>query len=96
MKVELSELAELDIAGILVYTLEEFGQLQQEKYFELIKEGLQILATFPNVGHMRRDLKFGLLAYPVGEHLLIYEIHEQVSVIVVRVLHSRMDFSGKF
>ena len=95
MKVELSEVAEQDIEGILVYTLEEYAHMQQEKYFALIKEGLEILATFPNVGHTRRDMASGLMAYPVGEHLLIYEIHDKASIIVMRVLHSRMDFSDK-
>lgn len=95
MKVELSEDAEADMTGILVYTLQEFGPGKVEKYFALLREGLEIISNFLLAGHTRRDLPYSLLAYPIGEHILIYEVVNKSSIIVYRILHSRMDFSGK-
>ncbi len=95
MTVELSGEAEADLTGILVYTLNEFGPTQLEKYFKVIKEGLHYISKFPNSGHIRRDIPYSLVAYPVGEHLVIYKVADKTSILVIRILHSRMDFSNK-
>ncbi len=95
MKVVLAEVAENDIAGMLVYLIQKYGSTQMNNHVNHLNEALHFLSTVPDAGYIRRDVGHGRLAYPVGEHLLIYEIHDKASIIVMRVLHSRMDFSGK-
>jgi len=95
MKLVFSSKAEEDFVGILSYTISEFGPAQAQKYLELIDAALISLTRSPRLGHKRRDLPSHLFAYPVSQHLLIYKIENNKSIIILRVLHSRMDFSDR-
>lgn len=60
-----------------------------------LKKDWKLFLRPPNIGHKRRDLPGKLLVYPVGQHLIIYTIEMKERIAVLRVLHSRMDFSDR-
>jgi len=95
MKLVFTRKAEEDLIGILSHTISEFGPGQAQKYLVLMDSALISLTISPSLGHKRRDLPSHLFAFPVGQHLLIYKIENNKSIIVLRVLHSRMDFSDR-
>ncbi len=95
MKVVLAEVVEKDIAGMLVYLMQKYGTKEVVIQANKLNEALEFLSTVPDAGYIRRDVGHGRLAYPVGEYLLIYEIRDEASIILMRVLHSSMDFSSK-
>ncbi|MDZ4710597.1 MAG: type II toxin-antitoxin system RelE/ParE family toxin [Saprospiraceae bacterium] len=95
MRLVITRKAELDLIGILQYTIAAFGPVQAQKYSVLVDEGLSLILKSPGPGHKRRDIPANLLVFPVGQHLLIYRLDTIQRIVVVRVLHSRMDFSDR-
>ena len=94
-----TEQAEEDVAGILRYTLERWGEQQYWEYAALIEEALVAVAQDPLRGRSRPETRAGMLAFHVKQpgrnarHVLFYA-HDAVRdrVTVVRVLHDSMDF----
>lgn len=84
-----------DLIDIQQYTFQKFGESQLLKYELLLNEALILIQTNPNIGHTRPDIPNEYLAWPVGEHILIYRM-EEVVIYLVRVLHNRMDFRFQF
>lgn len=94
MKLILSRLAAIDLFEIFRDTIATFGQVQAEKYYRLILETFDLLIENPAAGHQRRDLSSTYLAFPVGQHIIVYRFDFNLKeVIIMRVFHSRMDFT---
>ena len=92
--VKLSSKAADDIADILQYTGEHWGEAQFEIYAEKIDKALQTIGENFALGHTRDDLPSTHLAYLVGSHVIIYrpmpnKAHAE-SIGIVRILHQRM------
>ena len=97
LPIKLSPKAYDDLVLILVYTKKEYGEAQTNKYKNLILSGINLIGKMPYIGHTRIDLPSSFLAYSVGQHILIYKIREgQNEVTIIRILHSRMDFTSRF
>jgi toxin ParE1/3/4 len=90
MRFVLSPRAQADIDDIWAYTIEHWGERQAEIYIRLIKAAVDAIATDPDVGRPCDDVRPGYRRYAVGSHLLFYRV-TAAAVIVVRILHQRMD-----
>ena len=90
MKLVVSPRAQADIDDIWEYTVRRWGERQAETYIGLIKEGVDVIAENPAVGRPCDDVRPGYRRYPVGSHVLFYRVREE-DVVVVRILHQRMD-----
>ena len=90
--VVLSELAALDLADILQYTLEQWGERQMNVYSAKLERGLHQLARTPRIGKARDDRYPGCRCYAVEHHLVLYEIVER-AVRIARFFHEREDVS---
>jgi plasmid stabilization system protein ParE len=53
--VVVSDLAELDLADILQYTLETWDAAQMDRYAEKLEHGLTLLPANPLLGKRRED-----------------------------------------
>lgn len=95
MRLFITRKAEQDLLGIMHFTLLEFGAAQVQKYSSLMDEGFKLILKSPSLGHKRRDLPGHMLVFPVGQHLIIYTIEAKQGIVILRVLHSRMDFSDR-
>ena len=91
-KLLLAEKASADLSDIYLYTLKAFGQNQADRYHAMLIELLLTIQGTPSLGHSRRDIPERCLAFIVGQHIVIYRI-DNSTVFVLRVLHSRMDFT---
>lgn len=92
-KLRFSALADQDIEDIYLYSVRKWGKRQAEAYVDGIKTSAESIAIFPNVGReykTRKGLKFRW--YASGRHFLFYRI-ERSGILIVRILHARMDFS---
>jgi len=87
-RLELTDAARLDFDDILLYTLLRWGEQQMNDYSDLIDRAFASIEANPNVAatHAVVDYK----CFRAGEHLIFYRVH-QMTVFVVRILHSRMD-----
>ena len=89
-EVRKSTLAEDDLIEIWLFSYEQWGELQAEKYFDEIERGIDRLADNPELGKPCDYIREGYRELSLGEHVVYYTI-EASSIHVIRVLHGRMD-----
>ena len=85
----LSPRAEQDIENILRYTGEQWGENQIPTYRDKLIGALETVLTIPNSGHTTAELPETHRLFPVGSHVIVYRVQENV-VGVIRILHKRM------
>ena len=90
MKYQLTEEAAKDVDKILAYSVNSFGMAQTEHYFVALKECIELLADNPNIGHSAEDILPEYLRFPYESHVIFYK-RLASSILVVRILHERMD-----
>ncbi len=90
MKYQLTDEAAKDVEGILTYSVINFGLAQTEHYFEELKECIELLAENPNIGYGAEDILPEYLRFPYESHVIFYK-RLSSSILVVRILHERMD-----
>lgn len=90
MSYQLTVEAARDIEGILDRSIKSFGSAQTEHYFEALKECIELLSDNPNIGHSAEDILPDYLRFPHESHVIFYKILSS-SILVVRILHERMD-----
>jgi toxin ParE1/3/4 len=87
-----------DIIEVLKYTRERWGAAQAREYAELIKEALVAIASDPQCGKSRNEVRPGILAHHISQrgrparHILFYRINATGTVEIVRLLHDAMAF----
>jgi toxin ParE1/3/4 len=90
--------AKQDIAEVLRYTKERWGDAQAREYRDLVKEALTAIALNPQCGKVRDELRPGMRSHHIKQpgrnarHILFYRITTDEAVQVVRFLHDSMDF----
>jgi len=82
--------AQDDFEAIRLYTRQEWGDQQEAIYKAAILQALTTLGENPALGRLRRDLADDLRAYLVRQHVIYYRATDD-AVIIVRILHGRMD-----
>jgi toxin ParE1/3/4 len=102
----LSRAAEQDVEAILRDTRRTFGTGQRNRYAEIIRVGIEMIATEPDRPGSRqrsdvhpeiRSFHLDLAAGRIGAtaHHLFYLKQEiadgEVGIVVLRILHERMD-----
>ncbi|MGO1659488.1 MAG: type II toxin-antitoxin system RelE/ParE family toxin [Marinobacter sp.] len=89
-KLSVTPKAESDLIGIWVYTYEEWGVDQADKYLDQLDEGMKQLINHPSLGADYTHVFPGYRRLQVEHHAVFYQVLEP-EVVVVRVLHEDMD-----
>jgi toxin ParE1/3/4 len=87
-----SRLADIDLETIAEASLEEWGQQRTEAYIRSLNDTFQRIVMFPDIGKRAAFIRPGLMQLPCGRHTIFY-MKAVSGIIIVRVLHERMDFS---
>jgi toxin ParE1/3/4 len=93
-----SSRAKRDIADVLRYTKERWGEPKAREYRDLIKEALNTIAADPQRGIVRSGVRPGILGYHIqrpgrnARHILFYRVNRSGVVELIRFLHDSMDF----
>jgi len=82
--------AESDLIGIWVYTCEEWGVDQADKYLDQLEAGMQQLINHPSLGANYAHVLSGYRRLQVEHHAVFYQVLES-EMLIVRVLHEDMD-----
>ena len=90
-ELRLSRRAETDLAEIADYTIGEFGITQARQYRDSIMACFESLANNPHLGRSANELSPGLRRIRQQAHVIFY-LHRQDQILIVRVLHHSMDF----
>ncbi|MFV0277640.1 MAG: type II toxin-antitoxin system RelE/ParE family toxin [Parahaliea sp.] len=93
-RLEYTESAEADLVGIIQTTIETtietWGTDQATRYIDGLERVTGHLLEHPALGAIREDLVDRPRAFPYQSHVLYYR-DEPERLVVLRVLHKRMD-----
>jgi toxin ParE1/3/4 len=88
--IDYTDKAENDLAGILRFTVSTWGAGQANHYLDGLEQLTARLAEQPAMGSGCGDLAKELRAFPYQSHVLYYLV-EPTRLVIVRVLHKRMN-----
>ena len=92
-KVILSSLAEADLLEIWHATFRQWGREQADAYLVAMSAAIEKLAEFPQAGASCDWVRAGYRRSVVRHHLVFYKVSD-AEVIIIRVLHERMNIDG--
>jgi toxin ParE1/3/4 len=90
-RLELTEIARADLKSIRRYSIRTWGQDRTSQYMTAIRDTLKGLVRGTVPTRNRDDLRPGLQMATSGRHCIFFEADES-RVLVLRVLHDRMDY----
>ena len=79
-----------DLIGAWVYSFEQWGEAQAERYLTAIEGGIRKLADEPEDGKRRDTLRKGYRSSRIEHHVVFYTFTD-TEVRIRRVLHEVMD-----
>lgn len=85
--------ARADLDGIWEYTVQQWGLDQAEFYVGKIRAAVELLAHNPRRGRTCSEIRVGYFKYVVGSHVIFYRPLDR-GIVVMRILHGRMDFDS--
>ena len=86
----LREFALADLEAIWVYTVEQWGIEQAERYLQGLFGCFEELAANPRFGRERSEVKAGYRSFPQGRHVVFYLIVPK-GVEVIGIVHQSVD-----
>lgn len=95
LDVDLSPEARRDVRDIARYTAREWGEVQAERYVEQLGKAFARIGQYPEIGLRREDIGRRLRSLAVQHHVVYYDVLPD-GVLVLRVLHQRMDATRAF
>jgi toxin ParE1/3/4 len=90
MQIKKSALADEDLIDIFIYGSENFGPSKAKSYFTELHNAFLFLAENPLACPERNEFDPSVRIHSHGKHLIIYTIEDQY-ILIVRILHNRMD-----
>lgn len=87
---KLSEAAAEDIEDILTRSMLDFGLERTEVYYQSLTQCLELLGDNPEMGTSVGEIRPGYRCFLHESHAIFYAPRAQ-DVLIVRILHKRMD-----
>ena len=94
-KYRLTNQAEKDLEEIWSYTYQKWSVDQADRYYNLIIDEIEFIASNPLTGKPVDYIKEGYRSSKIKSHLIFYRKQEDEKILVVRILHERMDSENK-
>ncbi|MGC4085517.1 MAG: type II toxin-antitoxin system RelE/ParE family toxin [Vicinamibacterales bacterium] len=85
MPYRLTTRARRDLLGIWLHIAEE-NESAADRLIENITERFLLLASHPEAGRTRDDVRAGYRGFPVGRYVIFYRVEER-GVAIVHVTH---------
>jgi toxin ParE1/3/4 len=79
-----------DLEGIWTYTAQQWGEAQAARYLDGLNTCFEAIAASPLSAPTCEDIRPGYRRQRVQRHTVYYRVMDAM-VVVVRVLHERMD-----
>ena len=87
-KYRLSPKARDDMEAVWLYSLDEWGLKQTERYIDNLTTAFTLLVEHPKTGTHCANIREGYRKYPVLRHVIYYR-ETRYGVEIIRVLHDR-------
>lgn len=92
-RIKLRPRAHADLREIGDYSDSRWGREQAQRYLEAIADSFDQISQMPFAGSDQAEVSLGLRKWRSGSHNIFYRVRDDV-VLIVRVLHARMDVAG--
>ncbi len=89
----LTNAAKADLRKIARFTEQRWGREQRKHYLKGMDDAFRRLADSPALGVSCEYIAPGLRKHPFQGHVIYYDIASTARILIVRVLHKRMDVS---
>jgi toxin ParE1/3/4 len=86
----LSSQARRDIRSILLFTREQWGSHQRDRYSQLLNAAISTIHSNPLIGPSREDLGPSMRTRVVERHMIYYET-DDATITVLRIMHQRIE-----
>ncbi|WP_333606567.1 type II toxin-antitoxin system RelE/ParE family toxin [Arsukibacterium sp.] len=90
LKLSVTPKAVSDLVQIWLYTCEEWGTAQADKYVDSLEVGMKQLLNHPLLGANYAHVLAGYRRLQVEHHAVFYQVLD-AEVLIIRVLHEDMD-----
>jgi toxin ParE1/3/4 len=80
-----------DLEEIWSYTKQKWSLEQADRYYNLIIDEIEFVASNPLLGRSIDYIKEGYRSTKVKSHLIFYKQHEDDTILIVRILYQSMD-----
>jgi len=84
-----------DLTGIWYYTVEKWSEKQADKYYRLLIDNFDELSRNPGLGKSYSDIIENILGFRVGRHIIFYRIIQTNKILILRILHEKMDLKNR-
>jgi toxin ParE1/3/4 len=95
MKFTLSNSAERDLDKIYDYTVIQWSLTQADKYHHQLLTHCRLLANNPTLGKNVDDVPREYLSRKAEKHIIFYKVIAPDEILIVRILHGRMDLKNR-
>jgi toxin ParE1/3/4 len=89
-KIHKTARAERDLIGIWNHSFRHWSEAQADEYLDQLGAGIGVLTENPELGMRRDEVRAGYRLLFIGSHAIYYTV-TRTKVLIVRVLHERMD-----
>ena len=93
-KFVLSRKAKQDLKDISVFTESRWGREQRNIYLKQIDDSFKRVAAKPNLGKPCDEIIKGYSKYPHGSHIIFFKHTDVDTIMIVRILHKRTDYTS--
>lgn len=84
-----------DLEEIWSYTKQKWSIVQADRYYNIIIDEIEFIASNPLLGKSIDYIKEGYRSTNVKSHIIFYKQQEEDTIVIVRILHQRMDIENK-
>ena len=88
---QLTNAAKKDLKGIAIYSENIWGKAQRNIYLKQFDDVFHLLAENSELGGDCEYIKEGYKKFPQGSHMIYYIQGATSKILIVRILHKRMD-----
>jgi toxin ParE1/3/4 len=94
-KVNYSKRAVEDLANIWDYTHDEWSERQADKYYMILIQACQEIATDTKKGKPYEDVAEGIQGFLIYRNIILFKRLTAAEILVIRILHSQMNLKSK-
>ena len=84
-----------DMEDIWAYSYKKWSVEQADRYYNLIIDEIEYIASNPRTGRSVEHIKEGYRVSKVKSHLVFYKFNIDKTIEIVRILHQRMDVKNR-
>ena len=95
-KYHLTNKAVEDLSNIWEYTVDTWSERQADDYYNMLITSFQKITDSPRLfGLKYEEIAEGLYGYRANKHIIFYRIFADKDILVIRILHQRMDLKHR-